>query len=284
MGSDWRPDIFGFIDYRAYLKAYYEAGKANTRVISFRYLAKRAGFSSPSYLRHVMQGERSLGVESVEKLVEALALGEAEGRYFRDLVAFGQAEGAEARTVAFERVASHRRFRQARRIEGGLFRYLSRWYYPAIREMSALPDFEADAVKVAGRLLPPIKVQEAREALETLFELGLLVRGEDGRVVRAEPTLSTEHEVRNLGIGNYHRQMLERAAASIELCAREHRDLAAMTVCVSLETVTELKKRVHEFRERLLELCDSDPEPQVVFQINTQLFPLSSPVVDSKDD
>jgi uncharacterized protein (TIGR02147 family) len=277
MKSDWKPDIFEFIDYRAYLRAYYEEGKAKTRVVSYRYLAKRAGFSSPSYLRHVMQGERSLGTESVEKLIDALGLREDESRYFRDLVAFGQAEGPEAKNEAFERVASHRRFRQARRIEGALFRYLSHWYYPAIREMSARADFEVDPVKIAGLLLPRIKAQEAKEALETLFELGLLVRTAEGRVVRAEPTLSTEHEVRNLGIGNYHRQMLERAGASIELCQREHRDLAAMTVCVSLDTIAELKRRVHEFRERILELCDSDPAPKVVFQINTQIFPLSDP-------
>lgn len=273
--SEWRPDLFEFVDYRAYLQAWYAAGKAHTRHVSYRWLARRAGFSSPSYLRHVMHDERNLGADSVEALIGALELSEVEGRYFRDLVAFNQATTADEKTEAFERVASHRRFRRARRIDEGLFRYLSHWYYPAVRELSAHPDFRPEPDWIAAQLLPPIKVAEARQALSLLLELGLLVEDDCGRVRRAEPTLSTEHEVRNLAVGNYHRQMLERAAASIELVGPAWRDLAAMTVCVSRASITELKQRVHEFRERLLQLCDSDPDPEVVFQINTQLFPLS---------
>lgn len=273
--SDWAPDIFEYLNYRDYLTQWYEAGRQHTSVVSYRYLARRAGFSSPSYLRHVMRGERNLGAESIDKLAEALDLNATESKYLRALVDFDQADAPETQNEAFDQVAAIRRFKQARRLGDDLFDYLSHWYYPAIREMAARDDFRDDAAWVAGQLLPTIKPAQAREALDTLFSLGLLVRGEEGTITRGETSVSTEHEVHNLAVGNYHRQMLERAADSIETVPSELRDIAAMTVCISPDTIADLKKRVHSFRELLLELCDSDPESRVVFQINTQLFPLS---------
>ena len=141
--------------------------------------------------------------------------------------------------------------------------------------MTARDGFVEDAHWIASQLFPPVSPSEAKDALEVLLELGLIERDEEGRLHRGEPSLSTGHEVRSMGAGNYHRQMLERAAESIDSVDRDMRDLGAMTVCISPETVPELKKRIHEFREKLLDLCDRDPEPSVVYQFNTQLFPLS---------
>lgn len=42
----WKPDIFEFLDYRAFLGAYYEAAKANQPQFSYRYFSRRAGFAS----------------------------------------------------------------------------------------------------------------------------------------------------------------------------------------------------------------------------------------------
>src|SRR5688572_31768618 len=41
-----------------------------------------------------------------------------------------------------------------------------------------------------------------------------------GRVQRGEPTLTTEHEIRSLAVAAFHRQMIERAAESIETVKR----------------------------------------------------------------
>ncbi|QDG49450.1 TIGR02147 family protein [Persicimonas caeni] len=273
--SDWKPNIFDFLDYRAFLRAYYEAAKANTSAFSYRYFARKAGLSSPSFLRHVMRGERNIG-DTVENFAKALELNAEETQFFRLLIDFDQAETDRERNRAFEKLAASRRFRTARRIDQAMFDYLSHWYYPAIREMVARPDFDEDPAWIAGQLTPNIEPEQAETALEVLLDLGLVVREDSGTLVRGEASVTTEHEVRSLAIANYHRQMLERAGESIEIIPREYRDLAAMTVCISPETIGELKERVHAFRELVFELCDSDEEPQVVFQINTQLFPLSS--------
>ena len=280
--SDWKPNIFDFLDYRAYLRAYYEAAKENMPAFSYRYFARKADLSSPSFLRHVMRGERNID-NTVDNFARGLDLDAEEAAFFELLVDFDQAEGDHERNRAFEKLAASRRFRTARRIEHGMFDYLSHWYYPAIREMVARSDFREEPEWIAAELTPTIEPEEAAEAIAVLVELGLLVRDDRGNLERAEPSLTTEHEVRSLAIANYHRQMLERAGESIELVPRQFRDLGAMTVCISPETIAELKSRVHAFREVLFELCDSDDDPQVVFQINTQLFPLSE-LPDTSED
>lgn len=275
MAQDWKPDIFEFLDYREYLRSYYEAAKAALPAFSYRYFSRRAGFSSPNYLKLVMDGERSLTDESTKKMVKGLGLTGEEARFFSDLVDFDQATDAEKKNEAYSRVAASQQFRKARRIDHSMFEYLSRWYLPAIREMAGREDFRDEPKWVAAQVFPPITEAQARDALELLFDMGLLVRGEDGAIHRGEPTWTTGHEVKSLAIGNYHRQMLERAADSIEAVPRELRDLSALTVVVDDDTVSELKERIHAFRESLIERCERDERRKQVYQIGIQLFPLT---------
>lgn len=273
--SDWKPDIFEYVDYRQYLRDYYSAAKKNLPAFSYRYFARRADISSPSFLRHVMRGERNLE-GAVDNFAKGLELDEEEHEFFAALVAFDQADDPRAKTEAFERVSATRRFRDARRLESGMFDYLSHWYFPAIRELVARDDFRPDPEWVASQLVPQISASEAVEAIDTLLDLGFLERTANGGLTRGEPTIATHHEVRSLAIANYHRQMLGLAGESIERIAREHRDLGAMTSCVSVETLNEIKRRIHAFREVVLELCDADTKNEVVVQFNSQLFPLST--------
>ena len=268
--------IYDFLDYRAYLRAYYDAAKRVRPSFSFRLFSKLAGLRSPNFLKLVIDGERNLGPDSIDRFAQALNLEAPEAEFFSDLVAFGQAPTLATKNRAFERIAASRRFRQARRIDGELFAYLSHWYNPAIRELAAREDFQEEPRWIAAQLRPRITPTEAAEAMKLLLSLGLLVRDQKtGRVVRGDPTLTTEHEVRSLGAAAFHRQMLERAAHSLETVPPALRDLAALTVCVSPETAALVKQKIHQFREALAELCDSDPRGSVVYQLNLQWFPLS---------
>lgn len=274
--SDWLPNVFEYTDYRSFLRDYYRAAKKNKRKFSYRYLARRAGFSSPNFLKLVIDGKRNLGHDSVERIGDALSLKAEEHQFFANLVAFNQAKTAQDKNRSFARLAANRRFRKARQLDGALFDYLSHWYYPAIRELAGRSDFVEDPEWIAARLVPSVKPFQAAAALEALFRLGLLERDEDNRITRGDPTVTTGHELQSLAVGNYHRQMLKRASESIEEIPPDRRDLSAMTVCINSERVAEAKRRLREFREELMDFCDSDPNPEIVYQINIQVFPMST--------
>ena len=268
--------VFDYLDYRAYLRAYYEAAKRRPAGFSFRTFSKRAGLRSPNFFKLVIDGDRNLGKDTVGKFADALCL-EGEAReFFADLVAFEQAADNTEKNRVFERIAASRRFRSARRIDGMFHDYLSHWYHPAIRELVARSDFHDDPKWIAEMLRPRITPRQAAHSLELLLGLGLVVKNtETGRYELREPTLTTEHEVSALGAANFHKQMLERAMESIDTVPSAQRDLAALTVCVNPKVAVEVKRRIHQFREAMTELCDTGTDGSVVYQLNVQWFPLT---------
>jgi uncharacterized protein (TIGR02147 family) len=268
--------VFDFLDYRAYLRAYYEHAKCRPAGFSFRTFSKRAGLKSPNFFKLVIDGDRNLGAETVTKFADALGLQGEARTFFADLVAFEQAADSSDKNRAFERIAASRRFRHARRIDSMLHEYLSHWYHPAIRELVASPQFEASPEWLVEQIRPAITTRQAAQSLKLLLELGLIVKNpETERYEQREPTLTTEHEVTALGAANFHRQMMARAAESIDTVPSALRDLAALTVCVNPTVAAEVKRRIHQFREAIAELCDAAPERKVVYQLNVQWFPLS---------
>lgn len=272
------PSVYAYLDYRAFLRDHHAASKLVNAHYSFRYFARRAGFASSNFLKLVMDGKRNLGAPTIEGFARALKLEPAEAAFFADLVALGQAETVAERNRAFARVAANRRFRAARRLEGPLFEYLSHWFYPAVRELAARADFKEDPRWIAGQILPKISADEARGALATLEQLGLLIRNEEGKLVRGDPSLTTGHEVRSVVVPAYHRQMIERAGNAVDTVPPEERDISALTVCVGESALADLKDRIHRFREEMLERCDSEATPERVYQLCIQLFPLSQPM------
>lgn len=277
-GVDPSPDLFQYLDYRRFLADWFAARKAANPRFSHRAFARKAGQGSPSLLLHVIEGKRNLTPATAESFTRAMALRPDETEFFHALVHLAQAEAVDDRNRAWERVRATRRFREARRLEGDGFEYLSAWYYPAIRELALCDGFRPDPDWIAATLRPRITVSQARKGLDLLLSLGLLRREEDGRVVPAEASVATPHEVGGLAALNYHRGMSERAREAIAEVPRDERHYCAVTVSIPLDLVPRLKRELDALQERLLDLCDSHEGPRDhVYQVNLQLFPLSVP-------
>lgn len=249
--------------------------------MSYRGFARRASLRSPNYLKLVMDGQRNLSPQMAERFAEACGLEGDAASYFTDLVGFNQASSQRERNTQYARLTSFRRYRHANRLDIRHAAYHSAWYMPAIREMTTSESFEEDPGWVAAHLQPSISKAEARRALETLLELGLLERDEEGRLRQSEPLISTGHEVKGLHVANYHRAMMERAAASIDLIDPADREISSLTLCVSKEGLQRIKARVREFRMELLQLSAEEQNPDRVVQLNFQLFPLSEPLSET---
>jgi len=268
-------DVFQYLDYRAFLRDWYTAHNSGGRTLSYRAFGKRAGLKSPNYLKLVMDGQRNLSTKMAEQFAKALGLeGDAAG-YFTDLVAFNQAPSQRERNKQYSRLTSFRRYRQAHKLDIAHAAYHGAWYMPAIRELAASPTFREDPEWLGNALIPEISRTEAKRALETLLELGMLVREPDGRLRQAEALLSTGPETKGLYIANFHRAMMERAAASIDLVPPEERDISSLTLCTGEDGIRRLKARIQRFRRELLEQSELEDDPVRVVQINFQLFPLS---------
>ena len=269
------PDVFAYLSYRTYLRDWFDEQKKADRRYSHRLFARRAGVRSPSLLSEVIAGRRNLTTVTLEGFIEAMRLSHEQATFFSDLVRFEQADTAEEKRKAWDRIAASRRFRSARPIDAGMVRYLSHWYYPALRELAWRADFVAEPAWIAARLLPRITVAQAADALRTLQELNMLTE-QDGRLKPQDVSLATPHQVADMAAHSYHLQMIERARDAVTTIEPEDRHLCGVTVAIPRALVPKLKAEMDAFQERLLHLCDEHvSDAEQVVQLNLQLIPLS---------
>ena len=269
------PSVYEYLDVRTYLRDLYAAKKVQGRGFSYRAFSRRAGLSSPNHLKRVIDGERRLTPPMALTYAEAIGLDPRETEYFQAMAEFSSAQTTAKRAEAFQRLAGFRQVQREHRLEFAHAAYHSRWYLPAIRELVLHPEFQEDPAWIAPRMLPPIRQAEAAEALDILFELGLLDRDEDGRVIQGDAVLSTGPET-GMYVASYHRAMLERASEAIDLVHRDDRDISSITFAGDDATLHEIKGRIQRFRKELVAIAAAAPPGDRVIQLNFQLFPLTA--------
>ena len=277
------PDIFRYLDYRAYLRDWFDSRKAANPRFSHRGFSRRVGQKSPSLLADIIGRRRNLTPDLIDAFAPVLGLRAEEARFFGLLVELDQADTTEHRNAAFSRIAATQRFRDARKIDGDSFRYLSNWFIPAVRELARRPDFRSDPDWVARTLNPTITAAQARVALEVLHSLGMLVEQDDGWV-QAEGAVTTPREVVGLAVHNYHDGMLRLAQEAITRHRPQDRHFMAVTVCIPESLVPQLKDELNAMTERLLDLCDGAAgAAERVYQIHLHTFPLSDGIAEEEE-
>ncbi|MGZ3686795.1 MAG: TIGR02147 family protein, partial [Bdellovibrionota bacterium] len=225
-----KTSIFEYSDYRVFLKDWFSEEKKEREAVSFRFFSRAAGFSSPNFLKLVMDGKRNLSTLSIEKFSRALKLTKEEADFFRTLVSLNQSRSPEERRSHAEQLLKSRPYQKLHPLKSAQFAYYSSWYVVAIRELVDTKNFNEDPHWIASRLKPSITVTEAKRALEILFSLGLIRRNPEGRIVQSDSLLTTEDEVASVSVADFHREMIRRAGESIERFAPQNREISAATM------------------------------------------------------
>ncbi len=283
MSRPLAPDVFAYSEVREFLKDLYEYRKNHVRGFSYRAFARKADLQSPNHLKRIIDGERDLTAEMAVRYAQVFGLQDDAARFFCDLAALGRAKTDVERAQAQERLAINRSYHLGHRLQEAEAAYHARWFIPVVRELAALPEFHADPVWIAGQLLPKITEDEATEALETLLALGMLTQDENGRLVRSDTVITTGAETRGQHIVRYHKAMLERAAASLDLVRGPQRDISSLTFALDDATFRELKSKLQAFRKELVGwVAEREAQGSRVVQLNMQLFPMSELVHEDK--
>lgn len=267
--------IFEYTNYREYLADWCTDQRRESSPFSARSFSRTAGLASPSYLKMVMDGKRNILSETIAGFAAALKFSAEESRFFEDMVLFNQARTHSAKNLYYHRLLRYKKFRDANHLSQERYEYFSKWYYAAIREMVALPDFRDDPAWIAKRLRPRVTKAEAQSALALLLKLGLIARGEDGRLVLSDAAVTTADEVDSLTVVNFHGEMIDRAAESLTDHKGSDRNISALTIAMSKKKFKEIKERLHQFRKEIRALIGDGDEPDDVYQINFQLFCLT---------
>lgn len=269
-----KPDIFGYFDYRMYLKVLFDYHKSRSAAFSHRYIVKKAGFRSPNALKKVIDGDRNLTSITAKQFATAFQMEPGESLYFMALVQFTQAKLPEERDGLYLKLTAMQEQQDPGNLSESRLEILSHWWHLAVREIISLPDFGNTPNWIADCLVPSITPQQAAESLALLKRKGFIAKSEKGWK-SAEPILATEPNVDSALALRFHREMMGLAADSLVRFRGTEREVSGTTLRLGMEDVDTLRKLLREFRKKALNIAVRSKTPDQVFQLNFQLFPLA---------
>jgi len=267
--------IFEYIDYRLFLRDYYNGQKQATRHFSFRYFAQKAGINSPSFLKHVIDGTRNLTPAVVEKFCTALKFSPKEQTFFRHLVSFNQSQIASEKQEHYAVLRSMAGNVREKILKGREFDYFDKWYSVVIRELVCLHDFKDDWQALSRAVTPSITAIEARKAVELLLELGLIAKNESGWYIQRETALAADDAITSMAVRKFTHGMINRAGEALMNIDKSERHISGLTVGVSRAAYDAIATEIGAFKDRIKAIVNSDRESSRVYQLNVALFPVS---------
>ncbi|MBN1578712.1 MAG: TIGR02147 family protein [Chitinispirillaceae bacterium] len=274
-------DIYSYADYRLYLKDYYTFHKAENPAFSYRYLARKAGVNSSAFFKFIIEGKRNLTKQTVLKIAAALKFDENEREYFENLVFFNQAETVKERDHFFSRLVQQQKVKKAARIGEDYYEYFSAWHHCVIRELVAMIDFN-DNWELLGKLVKPrISAKQAKQSVELLLKLGFLEKN-NGRYKQTEPVVSTGYGIKAHQVVRFQIEMLKNAIEAFTGSDESQRLNSSTTFGISGALYAQFIAMIRDFRLKLMELARNDRNPEMVYQLNLNLFPVSERVDDSR--
>jgi uncharacterized protein (TIGR02147 family) len=179
-----------------------------------------------------------------------------------------------------ERTRLLRRLRAStvrRQLTNDDFELYSSWYVVPIRELLGLPGIASDPAALAKRVWPQVGLREVKHAVELLERLGMIQRNDQGQWVSKGGTLETAPEVKSLAVRNYHRDMLQRAAQSLENLPVEERNVTSVTVRLTGNQYRAVCALIDTFENQVLEKASESSHEQSLN--DTEVYNLSLALV-----
>ena len=272
--------IIEYTDFRRFMRDFYEERK-RCSAFSWREFSKIAGFSSPSYMKVVCDGNSKLSRIGVERTGAAMGLAGFEMDYFRAMVKFGQAEVESKKVAAYEEMLSIAKMYKVRVLEGDLFEFYDTWRNPVLRELAPLMP-GATPGELAKMCYPEVSAQEVQESLAFLTKAGLLKKSE-GKLVQSETSVKGSNDATRLAMRGMHRMMSQLATPALELPVEE-RNFSGVTMGLSRESYSKIENLLDEFRRKIIAVAAEEKNVEQVYRLNLQLFPLTKNVKERKNE
>jgi len=268
------PDIFGYLDFRQYLRDFYAAKKAGKRIFSHRFIIGKVRATSPGWFADILAGRTRLTGAQSARLIPLLDLRAGEEAYFEALVRYGQASGPEERERCRGKLMELREVK-AEIVGQDQFDFYSLWYLPVIREILLTTDFRGDFKALGRSLRPALSGTRARRAILLLEGLGLIRQDAKGRYAPVTRTVRKDSSRRSGHVHAYLKANMRLAARALDDLDKDERDISALTLTLSGENLARAKEELRALRRKLLALADLAQDGGKIYQCNLQLFPVT---------
>lgn len=270
-----KPSVYKYLCYRTYLFDYYQWQKKVGSKYSYRAMADMLGFTSPNFLKLVIDGDRNISRESLTKITSGLGLSEKEKEYFSYLVFFSQAKNGVDKNYYYGLLISLRSNVGISKVAPEQYEYFSEWYHPAVRELVSRRKAPLDYSELSELMQKKVTVPQLKNSVALLLRLELLRLNEDNVYEQTTSVLNTENEIRNFAIRNYHKSVLAVAQNALDEIPSTDRENSHATIKISQKCFNQIKEKIQCFREEVLHLAANDTDVDGVYHVNLQLYPIT---------
>jgi len=267
-------NLYEFDNYRHLLLKLITERKKYGKPCSFRWLSYKAGLKSPNFFKMVIDGNRDLSSDLIEKTITIFGLKDSQARYFRNLVMFNKAKTSEEKIFYADKLSFFKKKLKSKKIHD-LGSYYKNWYYVIIREYLTVKEAPQSTDKIAKFLNPQISVQEAIEALDELKQMNLIQKCENGKWQVNDVHLSSGDKISNAQLIKFHYKMLDLAKRSIDAFSSEIRFISTLSLSFSEEDYRVAIEKIKKLKNELLELSESTKKNSRIYQVQFQLFPVT---------
>jgi uncharacterized protein (TIGR02147 family) len=267
--------IFEYLNYRTFLRDFYNEKKRKAPHFSYQIWAYNAGFRSKSLFPELISGKKNITDDAIDPIAHSMGLESKSFAYFEALVTFNQAKTHGQKARAWARLAEFNRRSNARLLVRDQHDFYRQWYHHTIRELIVLNDIGNDWKRLASLVVPPIKPFQAKASVALLVRLGL-VRKKGRRYELADAVVTSGDEVRSVAVTEFHLQNLDVAKKAITECPSSQRDISCVAAALSPEGLAAVKEEVRRFREKVVAIVGKDTKQDRVYHVNIQLYPTST--------
>ena len=264
--------IFEYTDYREWIRDAFEDFKKRKSVVSWRYMAMKLD-ADPGNLLRVSQSKIHLSVNLIKPMAEFFGLDEKETAYWTELVHFGRAKTDSEALNHYEKMQMLKGI-PLKRLAKKELEFYRHWYYNAIRSIIGICKFKDDYEGLAESCTPAITVEQAKEAVQLLYDLNMISTDRDGFWKVNDTFVSTGGNWRSEAVRSFQKETIRLAGESLERHAPPLRDISTVTMTFNMDDIALIREKIKEFRSELLRLSQEGTGDNTVFQLNVQLFPL----------
>jgi uncharacterized protein (TIGR02147 family) len=272
--------IFEYRDYHLYLQDYYDERK-RLGSFSWREFCRKAGFSSPNFLKLVCMGQSKLSKIKACQVAKSMGLVDYEEQYFYQLVAFGNAETNEAQRAALLEMQRIALEHEVRVVDKEAFQYYESWKYPVIRELAPLMP-GANPRDIAEECKEYVSAEEVRDVLDFLVKAGFLKKESEKVYTQTAQTVIGSKDALPIAIRAMHKEMAIMAARAVDRYSASERFFNGVTLGVNQEAYNRIIEEIKACCKKVVAISNECANFDQVCRINFQFFPVTNKIVGKK--
>ncbi len=272
------PRVFDYLDYREYLKAYYEYNKSINPHFSYGQFANKAKFQTRNYLKRIIDGERPITNENLPKFCIALNLTLKESQYFESLINYNQAKDPSVKKYYFQhlREAATGVPNSAIELSYNQYELFSNWYNIPVFDSLSLTHIDPTPENISKVFRKKITPKEVKGALELLEKVGLIYfDAESHRYKRSMEKIKYTQSVVNLAVREFHKQTLSNVIDFIEEEPLDARYLRSLTISINKDHIKEVYSEIDSLIQKLNnKYSDTNGDKNMLMQLNLNVLNL----------